>query len=138
MTRTRGLLNLTPLLFLVASGCLETAHYVALDANGGVVGIPSRGDRWPTNNRNAAEELMSQKCPQGYVVDHEQAVAIGQTTTENSAGNNQSLSSTVFGLGAATHSTETLPINEWQITFHGLPAEPQHSIGPKPQSSEEK
>ncbi|HVS34056.1 MAG TPA: hypothetical protein VMS17_00645 [Gemmataceae bacterium] len=132
MTRTRGLAAAALLAMVGASGCLETAHYVSLDANGGVVGIPGPVDQWPTHNRQAAEALMRQKCPQGYVIDHEQEVAIGQTTTQNAAGNNASLSSVVFGVGAESRTMETRPINEWQITFHALPVE---APGPGPTPS---
>lgn len=125
MTRTRGILGAALLALVGGGGCLETAHYVTLDANGGVVGLPGPTDHWPTNNRKAAEELMKQKCPQGYVVDREQETPIGQTTTENSAGNHASLSSQVFGIGSESRTTETHPINEWQITFHGQPTDPR-------------
>jgi hypothetical protein len=121
------------LLAVAASGgCLETAHYVSLDANGGVVGIPSPVDHWPTYNRKAAEELMQQKCPQGYVIEHEQEAAIGQTTREDTAGNNASLSSQLFGVGAQSRTTETHPINEWQITFRGLPVASESAAAPAP------
>jgi hypothetical protein len=129
MTRTCGFAAVAVLALVGAGGCLETAHYVSLDANGGVVGIPSPVDQWPTYNRKAAEALMQQKCPQGYVIDHEQEVPIGQTTKENTAGNNASLSSAVFGVGAESRTTETHPINEWQITFHSRPTDMQSPAG---------
>jgi len=123
MPRSWGFLAAALLALIGTSGCLETARYVSLDANGGVVGIPGPTDHWPTYNRKAAEDLMKQKCPQGYVIDREQETPIGQSTTENSAGNHASLSSQVFGVGAESRTTETHPINEWQITFHAASAE---------------
>src|SRR5947209_14583421 len=40
--------------------------------------IPSNTNSWPTYHRKSAEELMAKKCPNGYVIDSEGEVVVGQ------------------------------------------------------------
>ena len=65
---------------LVGLGGCASARYVAVDADGGIVAIPNNTNCWPTYNRKAAEELMRQKCPQGYVIDREGEAVVGDET----------------------------------------------------------
>src|SRR5258708_4542779 len=66
------------LISIVLCGCGH-ARYVTLDANGGVVAIPTNTDEWPCHYRVKAEEMMKMKCPQGYVIEREEEVVVGTT-----------------------------------------------------------
>jgi hypothetical protein len=86
---------------------------VAVDAEGGVVAIPHNTDSWPTYYRKSAEELMSQKCPGGYVIDQEGEVAVGQQVTQQRLAND------------AGQTTVTRTLKEWQIHFHAKEGPPR-------------
>jgi hypothetical protein len=108
---------------LVVCGCSH-ARLVQVNQDDAVVAIPNKTNSWPTYNRKSAEELMQQQFPEGYVIDHEGEVAIGQHTTENVQGNNHSVASVVFGLANETRTTESHNYYEWQIHFHRKGAAP--------------
>src|SRR5215472_4112557 len=76
----RAAVLLVPLALAGLSGC-GGARYIVQDQDGGVVAIPSNTNYWPMHYRDEAEKLMKQKCPQGYIIDREQEVVVGQTTT---------------------------------------------------------
>src|SRR5882672_790752 len=79
--RVRAALLLAPLFLAGTIGC-GSARYVMQDQHGGVVAIPSNNNSWPTHYRDEAEKMMKQKCPQGYVIEREEEVVVGQTTTD--------------------------------------------------------
>jgi hypothetical protein len=106
-------------------GC-ASPHWVARDPNGGIVAIPANSNYWPTYYRNQADEMMRQVCSQGYVIDHEEQVTVGQTTTtqRNTDTHAYDLTSkrSPAPLTLASHNTTetttTSDVNEYQITFH--------------------
>jgi hypothetical protein len=49
------------------AGCTQV-RLVRDTPEGGVVSIPNNSNQWPTYYRNRAEDLMHQKCPEGYVI----------------------------------------------------------------------
>ena len=64
---------LCTVLLAAAGGCGTTGvHFVSQTPDGGVISIPNNSNQWPTYYRNRAEELMRQKCPDGYVIEREE------------------------------------------------------------------
>jgi hypothetical protein len=126
-------------LCLAGVGCLSPARYVSVGANGGVVAIPQNTNYWPACYRSAADELMRQKCPDGYVIDHEGEVAVGQSVQEQSSGSESSLLFLLLGVGHQTRSSVSHDITEWRIEFHAKgtpppekPAVPLAALPPEP------
>lgn len=114
---------------LASFGCAQ-ARYVRLDATGGVVAIPTNTNVWPCYFRNSAEALMKQKCPEGYVIDHEEETSIGSEVTGRTASDTSSVSA--YLLGAQIHTTESRDLTEWRITFHSkneIRQEPVRPVG---------
>jgi hypothetical protein len=104
MSLRRTLSAITLAAAVGAMGC-TSARYVSLDAGGsGVVAIPANFNRWPLNFRDEAEELMRQRCPEGYVIDHEEEV----------------------------FKSQTVDAKEWQIHFHSKNALVEGTGVPKP------
>jgi hypothetical protein len=54
------------------AGCMSGARYVTTTSSTGIVAIPSNSDLWPNYYRKQAEELLQAKCPDGYVIEHEE------------------------------------------------------------------
>ena len=107
MTRTRYSLLLMMLLF---SGCATSARYVVREADWGVVAVPAP-TTWPVNHVDRAKQLMSDHFPDGYVVDREEEVIVGQTTSTNSH---------IHEHGNGGHEqqvTTTRDQSEWRITY---------------------
>ena len=94
-------------LLLGLGGC-SSARMVTTDAYGGVVAIPRNN----ASNRKAAEELMKEKCPQGYVIDSEREVVIGHTSEQEVSGN--------------FVRTINHPVTEYQIRFRAKDAPPPY------------
>lgn len=121
MSLPRGLCALCLVAVLGAGGC-STARLVSCDSTGGVVAMPSNTDMWPTHYRKSAEEIMAKKFPQGYVIEGEGEVVVGQRVTDHVTGNNNSAASTLFGINSENHDTQTHDIKEWQIRFRAKDA----------------
>jgi hypothetical protein len=123
--QVRAAMLLAPLFLAGTVGC-SSARYVMQDQFGGVVAIPSNTNSWPTNYRDEAEKLMREKCPQGYVIEREEEVTVGQTTTSKT--NNDTKSYDVPGgrrspSGTVTTTTTDRSVavqdkTEYRITFH--------------------
>ena len=64
-------------------GCAKARH-VEVTQQGGVVAIPSNTNTWPNYYRNQAEELIGEKCPDGYEIVQEEEVVTGQVAHTNS------------------------------------------------------
>ena len=59
-------------------GC-SVARHVEMTPTGGVVAIPSNTNSWPFYNHSKAEELIREKCPQGYEIEREGEAVVGHT-----------------------------------------------------------
>jgi hypothetical protein len=149
--RSYVLLLLGSLSVVAANGC-GNARYVVQDQYGGVVAIPSNSNSWPTYYREKAEKLMTQKCPQGYVVDREEEVVVGQTTTANTNSDTrtndlQGGKRSPSGSLEATTTSRSVSVQdqtEYRIAFHAKnavpaavmrPESPRVVLPPSPQSS---
>jgi hypothetical protein len=106
------------------AGC-ASPRFVAQDPSGGVIAMPSNTDFWPTHFRSKAEEMMAKKCPQGYHIEHEEEVVIGQsvtgtdrtdTQTQDIPGRRQR-SDLQLSTSETSHSTTSQDITEYRITF---------------------
>jgi hypothetical protein len=78
--------TLTALVFILASCSIidyGTARHVTVDSTGGCLAIPTNSNDWPTYYRQKAEDLITAKCPNGYVIEREAEVVTGQTVTTN-------------------------------------------------------
>jgi hypothetical protein len=79
--------NIVVLLAAVAAtsmvGCAKARH-VEVTQQGGVVAIPSNTNSWPSYYRNQAEELIRQKCPNGYEIVQEEELVTGKVAHTNS------------------------------------------------------
>lgn len=64
-------------------GCGK-ARLVEVSQQGGVVAIPSNTNSWPHYYRNQAEELIKQKCPNGYEIVQEEEFVTGQVARTDS------------------------------------------------------
>lgn len=116
----KRLLAWAPLVLLTV-GC-ESARLVHSDSQGGCVAIPSNYNGWPCHYRDEAEKLMRQKCPQGYVIEREEEVVVGQTSTTHTdrEGANQELgrnSGLTLNSERTRQRTEVQDKTEWRIWF---------------------
>jgi hypothetical protein len=119
----RRLAGLFFLALLSITGC-QTARFVSSDAHGGVIAIPNNSDFC----RKQAEELMAQKCPQGYVIDREEEVVVGQVTTANRTADTDQVSRNIGKkknvevsnqITRTSYTETTQDKTEYRIYFHG-------------------
>jgi hypothetical protein len=134
-SRMRTILLVAPLFLIAAGGC-GGARFVGQDQYGGVVAIPANNNYWPTHYREEAEKLMAQKCPQGYVIDHEEEVVIGQMTTAGTStdtrnydlpGGNRSPAGSLTTT-TTNRSMSVQDKTEYRITFHAKIAAPAPTV----------
>src|SRR5258708_22635815 len=78
--RPGTLVRAAALLMLAATVGCNSARFVEVRPDGGVVAIPNNSNDWPYHYRDKAKALMRQKCPSGYVIDHEEEVVTGSVT----------------------------------------------------------
>lgn len=115
------------------AGCAQV-RLVERHANGGgVIAIPSHAAIGQNRHRKKAEKLMSEMCPGGYVIDHEQEVITGQVTQTNTNVNRSGVPVlAAFGLGPTfedQHSTvSTTDVKEWRIWFRPKDAPPADNL----------
>jgi hypothetical protein len=106
------------LCLLAAMGCASGARYIVRQPNGGMVSIPENSDVWPTYYRSKADELMKKQFPGGYVVDREEEVVVGQTSTNHQSTDTHKVGP--FTVDAQTqNAVETHDKTEYRITYHG-------------------
>lgn len=109
-------------LLAFAMGCAHARLVEVHSDGGGVVAIPDNSNSWPSRNRRHAEKLMAERCPQGYVIDHESEVVIGQIAhTDVNTDQHGTPILTPLGLGPVqtdTHQvTRYVDQKEWRIWF---------------------
>jgi hypothetical protein len=111
------------------AGCAGP-RFVAQDQFGGVIALPSNSDYWPTHYRSKAEQMMASKCPQGYVIEHEEEVVVGQTTTARASTDSQTQdvpgrkrrSDLQLTTTETTHTAVTQDVTEYRIAFRAKTA----------------
>jgi hypothetical protein len=121
--------SLAPLALLVVgalAGCGGGARLVQGGGDGGgVVAIPANNNTWPFHYREKAEKMMTERCPNGYVVMEEKEVVVGQKTIRRASTdtNTTDLPGTrrqppgSLTTSTTTNTTETVPETEYRITF---------------------
>lgn len=110
-------LRVLALVVLLATGCTH-ARYVMKDQWGGVVAIPSNSNNWPSFNRKHAEELIARQCPQGFVIEGESEVVVGQESQVQTATDPFIMSP----LGSETQLVSRRNITEWHIRYRAKDA----------------
>jgi len=103
-------------------GC-QSARQVYRDGDRGVVAIPANSNAWPTYNRDSADELMAQHFPEGYVIDREEEIAVGEATTTTDNHDAQTVSflegsvAVTNETGDGSVTTTTAPTTEYRIYY---------------------
>jgi hypothetical protein len=103
------------------AGC-ASARQVSVHAHGGCVAIPDNSNHWPFYHRDKAVALIAQQCPNGYIIEREEEVVIGQTVnTHTDTDTHQYDHPALKGLGLTAQTTrQTSNINdqtEWRIWY---------------------
>jgi hypothetical protein len=62
------------LVLAAISGCSGSARMIASDSNGGIVAIPKNSKSW----HRRAEQMMQERCPEGYEILAEEEVPVSQ------------------------------------------------------------
>ncbi|WP_439620721.1 hypothetical protein [Gemmata sp.] len=101
------------------SGCAGP-RVVRSDQTGGVVAIPANSNSWPGYYRTKAEELIRQRCPNGYEIVSEQEVVTGQTAHTNVQTDTQEAPALVFGGKDSSEKTDKKGGKSKESTFAGL------------------
>jgi hypothetical protein len=119
------------------SGCC-TARFVSVDQTSAVVAIPNNSNSWPSYHRQHAEQLMREKFPEGYVIDHEEEVVTGSTaltrTNTQTKGHRLLAALKVSPVEEETQQATTyVDQKEWRIWFHaeGAPPAARSAIAPQ-------
>ncbi len=81
-----------------------SARFVTVDGSGGVIGMPNNGE----SSREKAVKMMSEKCPNGFLIDREEEAQVGTVTSSN----------TNYGRYSTNGTQTTRAETEWRITFH--------------------
>ena len=114
--------NLILLCVAVASMTLTLgcARQVVRGQDYGVVAISSNSNMWPFRMRDKAEKIMLEHFPEGYVIEHEEEVVVGETVQVDSETTTNSLETKgPFSIEAGTTRTSatTSPDTEWRIHY---------------------
>ena len=101
MRRSKCVLGALAVALLGLTGC-AAPRFVQVNAEGGVVALPSNTNHWPTYYRDKAEAMMRQKCPNGYEVVHEAEAVVGQVTHTHAQTDTQQAPTLLVGGGSGT------------------------------------
>ena len=104
------------------AGC-NSARYVTVTSEGGVVAIPDNSNNWPSYNHKHAEELIQAKCPGGYVIEREEEVVVGSNqytdTTTKTKGDPLLAALRIAPVTEETQQhTTSSDIKEWRLYYH--------------------
>lgn len=125
MAGSRAWLAVLTLASLGLAGC-NSARFVHVDQNGGIVAIPSNSNAWPYYHRDKAEALIRKKCPNGYEIVGENEVVTGQTShTDTQTDTQQAPALAVGGLAVplgqtqqnTQQTTRYTDVTEWRIEY---------------------
>ena len=96
-----------------AAGCAKARH-VQINGGTGTVAIPANTNTWPNYYRKQAEDLMRQKCPNGYEIVAEEEAVVGQTAHTDTHTESKGPPSLTFG------GSETKPGKGESSSFAGV------------------
>ena len=109
-----------------AAGC-QSARYVLKEQDRGVVAIPVDSLNWPVDHGEEAQKLMIAHFPQGYIVEREEEVVVGEVTRYHENSNNHvegKHGRVVIQAGGVSGYTETVDKKERRISYRrATPAE---------------
>ncbi len=112
----------------VAAGCLSgcaKARIVEVTPQGGVVAIPSNSNSWPNYYRDQAEELMRERCPDGFEIVEEKEVVTGQVAHTQS--NTQRKKSPSLDLGRVAQDDKDPDNHAASLAGLKIPLGPTHT-----------
>jgi hypothetical protein len=95
------------LALLGACGC-ASPRFVSVGPEGGTIAMPSNASHY----RREAFKMLDDKYPNGWEIDHEGEVVVGQVTSHQTTAHE-----VAFGR-EVEHRTEVQDKTEWQINFH--------------------
>lgn len=95
-----------------ASGCTGSARHVMQTPEGGVISMPSNSPL----NRKKADEMMAKRFPQGYTIEKEEEVVVGQVTTSNNR--SDTVSEDLVGSKKKTVGTVNSTVNQRTVETH--------------------
>lgn len=101
------------------SGCAGP-RVVKSDQTGGVVAIPTNSNSWPGYYRTKAEEMIRQRCPNGYEIVSEQEVVTGQRAHTNVQTDTKEAPTVMLGGKDSTEKTDKKGNKSKDSTFAGL------------------
>lgn len=106
------------LLLFIVPAC-NSSRYVLRERDRGVVAIPKNSSKWPYYHRADAEERMHEHMPEGYVVEREEEVVVGQTTKykEGHPGTKINLLLVSFGLGGTRGKSTVSDETEYRLYY---------------------
>ena len=93
---------------------------VSQSDSGGVIAIPANNDMWPFHYRSKAEALLTQQCPEGYVIELEEEYVTGQAThvQEDHRQDEHQISQRASFTTESTNTTATTSdVKEWRIYY---------------------
>ena len=122
-------LTLLGSLLALGMGCSHARLVEIHSDGGGVFAVPDNTNSWPNYNHKHAEELMARQCPQGYVIDRESEIVVGQVAhTDTETEQHKVPVLTSIGLAPAKletqQTTSYVDQKEWRIWFHPKGAMP--------------
>ncbi len=104
------------LALLGACGC-ASPRFVSLGPEGGTLAMPSNSSRY----HKEALQMLDEKFPNGYTIDREHEVVVGQVQTDHTTDHD-----VLFGR-EVEHRTEVHDRTEWHIDFHPKGVEVAHT-----------
>jgi hypothetical protein len=107
MSVVRSARAVVVLALLGACGCAGP-RFVSIGPEGGTLAMPSNASYY----RRQAVQMLNEKYPSGWEIDHEGEVVVGQVTTSDTNAHDVRYGRVV------ERRTETSDKTEWQITFH--------------------
>ncbi|MCI0380926.1 MAG: hypothetical protein L0215_25360 [Gemmataceae bacterium] len=102
-------------------GCTGTARHILQTPDGGVIALPANTEL----NRRKAEELMTARFAEGYVIEREEEHVVGQITTtlddarkfsEEQSGTKKKTAGSL-DTTLSTRTTSTSNQTEYRITY---------------------
>jgi hypothetical protein len=124
--------RIVPVLMLLtatsAGGCFSSVRLLRETPEGGMIVMPNNSNQWPTYYRNRAEFLMHKKCPEGYVIEHEDVIE------DNPAARDGRYPYEDFDYNGGYQRITTYDRKQYRLTFRRVSAA---ALAPPPQANKE-